>query len=264
MNIGIALTFMFNDRRWPTKMFTGGTLLAGALVFLPLVVGLGLVILVAGYMLETLLNVRDRYTPPLPNWWQNPGGLFVRGLRVVMIWGIYNTPALLVSGAALGINLISPFLKSEAAATLGAVGICLGCLQFSLSLLGNGLFPAALIHYARWGTLGAAFQLGEIVGFIRHNLGDYLLVILVVWFLQFVALFGVIGFGVGVGYTFAWVMMVAAHLYGQLARRVAISTLYPREILSGGVVTQQLPATVGRSGKLPYNLLPPPPGSRPS
>ncbi len=144
----------------------------------------------------------------------------------------------------MGVNLVSPFLASEAAVALGAVGIGLGCVQFALSLVGNGLFPAALIHYAQRGTLGTAFQLGEITGFIKHNLGDYLVVILVVWLLQCVALFGVIGFGVGVCYTFTWVMLVAAHLYGQLARRV----LYPAE-------RQQLPV------KRPYLL--PPPNSRP-
>ena len=112
MDIGTALTFMFADRRGFIKIFGGGTLLVGALLLLPVAVGPGLVLLVAGYMLETLLNVRDRYVPPLPNWRQNPGGLFSRGLRVAVIWGAYNSPALLVSGAALGINLnVEFFLK---------------------------------------------------------------------------------------------------------------------------------------------------------
>ena len=63
MDIGSALTFMFNDRRWPAKLFIGGTILAGALLLSPALAGLGLIALPAGYMLNTLMNVRDRYYP---------------------------------------------------------------------------------------------------------------------------------------------------------------------------------------------------------
>ncbi len=262
MDIGSALMFMFNDRRWPTKLFIGGTILAGALLLSPALAGLGLIALPAGYMLNTLMNVRDRYYPPLPSWQGNLGGLFARGLPIMAIWTVYNGPALIVSGASLGINVVSPILASEAAAALGAVGICLGCVQFVLSLLGNALFPAALIHYARWGAFGAAFQFGEISDFIRRNLGDYLVTILVVWLLQIVALVGVIGFGLGVCYTFTWVAMVAAHLYGQLSRRMATTVIHPGEIVISEPVIQRLPAAVGQPGQPRYNLLPPP-GSRP-
>ncbi|MCP4995503.1 MAG: hypothetical protein GY934_17265, partial [Gammaproteobacteria bacterium] len=103
---------------------------------LPVVVGLGLVVLVAGYMLETILHVRERYMPPLPNWWQYPGRLFTQGVRVMLIWGSYNAPALLVAGGAVGVNLVSGFLVWDAAVALGAVGIGLGCVQFALGLMG--------------------------------------------------------------------------------------------------------------------------------
>jgi hypothetical protein len=262
MDIGSALTFMFYDRRWLAKLFTGGTILVGALLLSPALAGLGLIALPAGYMLETLMNVRDRYYPPLPRWWRNLGRLFARGLPVMAIWIVYNGPALLVSGASLGVNVASPILAPEAAAALGIVGICLGCVQFVLSLLGNALFPAALIHYARRGAFGAAFQFGEIIDFIRRYLGDYLITILVVWLLQIVALLGVIGFGVGVCYTFTWVAMAAAHLYGQLARRVATTVIHPRGMVIGEPLIRRLPARVGRPGQPRYNLLPPP-GSRP-
>jgi len=126
MDIGSALMFMFNDRRWLAKLFIGGTILTGVLLLSPALAGLGLIALPAGYMLETLMNVRDRYYPPLPSWRGNLGGVFARGLPVMAIWTVYNGPALMVSGASLGVNAVSPILASEAAAALGIVGICLG------------------------------------------------------------------------------------------------------------------------------------------
>jgi len=84
--------------------------------------------------------------------------------------------------------------------------------------LGNALFPGALIHYARANRPGDAFQFGDIFRLITGHPGDYLSVIIVIWMTQLAALLGLVLGGIGLFFTGFWSALVAANLYGQLAR----------------------------------------------
>jgi hypothetical protein len=93
-------------------------------------------------------------------------------------------------------------------------------------LIGVVLFPAALIHYVQYESLGAAFRFREIFSFISKNLGDYVIVILLGFAAQFIASLGLMLCGIGFLFTGFWSILVTAHLYGQLARRIP-RTLQP-------------------------------------
>lgn len=219
MNIDFALTYVFDDKGWFGKLFIGGGLATGAFVLSPFLIGLLILLPIGGYLFVTLKNVRDQHPAPLPNWWSNPGDLFIKGLVVFIIWLIYNLPALLVAGTSVGVNIASPWLNPDIAATLGLAGIGLGCVQFAFSLLGSFLLPGALIRYAQYGRFTAAFRIDRILGFIKDNAGDYIIAALVSWIGQLAAVTGLIFFGVGVFFTLFWAALVSAGLYGQLARR---------------------------------------------
>ena len=78
--------------------------------------------------------------------------------------------------------------------------------------------PAVLIRFAVKGDFGSMFQFGEIWDFIRANLGDYLLAILIYVVASIIAGFGIIACGIGVLFTSFWAYLVFAFLMGNLWR----------------------------------------------
>ncbi len=220
MDIGSAFTFMFDDQDWIKKIAIGGGITLAAVILSPILIGLVLILPLSGYMLETLKNVRDGRPIPLPEW-SDFGNLFSKGLMIFVIGLVYNLPALLVSCLSAGVNLAAPNLDSDMAEMMVVVAGCLSCVQVILSLLGNALLPAAIIRYAQYETLGSAFQFGEIFSFVSKNIGDYIIVILLGWVASLIAAFGLILCVIGVVFTGFWSVLVAANLYGQLARKTA-------------------------------------------
>ena len=222
MDIGSAFTYMFDDQDWIKKLAIGGGITLGALILTPILVGLALFLPLGGYMLATLKNVRDGRPTPLPEW-TNFGDLFMAGLMIFVIYLVYNIPSILLSCVSGGINVFSTNgdVDSDVMATLGIVSACIGCLQIIVSLAANAVLPAAIIRYAEFGSLSAAFQFGEIFNFIKDNIGDYIIVVLVAWVAGLIGGLGIILCVIGVFFTFFWSTLVTANLYGQLARKVS-------------------------------------------
>lgn len=222
MDIGSAFTFAFDDEEWIKKLAIGGVILLFAAPLSIVLVGLALLLPVFGYMIETLKNVRDGQPKPLPAW-EDFGNLFSKGLMVFVIGLVYNIPVILIACASAGVNIGSQQLDSDTAASLAFAVVCLNCVQFIFSILAYALIPAGLIRYAQYDTLGSAFQFGEIFNFIRENIGDYVIVLLLGIVAGIIALFGLILCGIGLFFTTFWSYLVNAHLYGQLARKVSVS-----------------------------------------
>lgn len=222
MDIGSAFTYMFDDADWIKKIAIGGGITLGALILSPILIGLALFLPLSGYMLETLKNVRDGRPTPLPEW-TNFGDLFSKGLMLVVIYLIYNLPSILFSCISGGLNVATanPDMDQDMIATLGIISACVTCVQVIISLAANALLPAAIIRYAEFGSLGAAFQFGEIFNFIKNNIGDYIIVVLLGWVAGLLAGLGVILCVVGLFFTFFWSTLVTANLYGQLARKAS-------------------------------------------
>jgi hypothetical protein len=222
MDIGSAFTYMFDDQDWIKKIAIGGGITLAAVILLPIVVGLALFLPLSGYMLETLKNVRDGRPTPLPEW-ANFGDLFSKGLMVFVIWLVYNLPSIIFSCASAGINIATanPDIDPDMATTLGIISACVSCIQIIVSLIANALLPAGIIRYAEYGSLGSAFQFGEIFNFIKNNIGDYIIVVLLGWVAGLLAAFGLILCLVGIFFTGFWSTLVTANLYGQLARKAS-------------------------------------------
>jgi hypothetical protein len=213
---------MFDDQDWIKKIAIGGGITLAALILTPILVGLALFLPLSGYMLETLKNVRDGRPTPLPEW-TNFGDMFSKGLMIFVIGLVYNLPSILFSCISGGINIAvaNPDIDPDIAATLGIVSACVSCLQIIVSLAGNALLPGAIIRYAEFGSLGSAFQFGEIFNFIKNNIGDYIIVVLLGWVAGLIAAMGLILCIVGVFFTGFWSVLVTANLYGQLARKAS-------------------------------------------
>lgn len=218
MDIGSAFTYMFDDEEWVKKIAIGGAVALVAAILSPVLIGIILFLPLSGYMVETLRNVRDGQARPLPEW-NDWGGFFKSGLMVAVIAIAYNIPAIILACGGGIIQGVAPQMDADVAESLTFVAICLNCIQFLVSIICNFFVPAAIIRYAQFDTIGAAFQFGEIFNFIKTNIGDYIIVFLLNWVAGILAALGLILCFVGVFFTLFWSYLVTGNLYGQLARR---------------------------------------------
>jgi len=102
--------------------------------------------------------------------------------------------------------------------------------------------PAAVISYATKEEFSAFFQFGEVFAFIRDNLSDYIVAILLVLAAGLVAsLVGGIACGVGAIFTGFWATLVSSHLMGQLQAQAATAAG------PGGFATTDLSSEEGDS-----------------
>ena len=206
MDFGRAFTFAFDDKEWVTKLLIGGILSLIPIVNL----------VVVGYTLKTLKNVADGVEPPLPGW-DDFADYFVKGLISCLGVAVWAIPILAVTGMFGVFGLVAGY--DPGYGYEGAVNLCflgLNCLSFVYGLLLGVILPAALTGYAITDEFGSFFRFGEIFGFIKSNLGNYAMAILLALMAQFVAGFGVILCFIGVVFTEFWAGLVGAHLFGQV------------------------------------------------
>lgn len=206
-------TFVFDDPRWVQKILIGGLFQLAAF----LLIG---IFFILGYMARLTRNVAARMQYPLPEW-DDLGAYFSEGVKLFVVALIYALPIVLIIGA-----MIVPMIFVAAAGQghetaddiTGMMMGCVGCLIAPISLLMSFWIPAALLMTIMTGELGAAFDFGRIWRFIRGNIANYLLAVVVYLVARFAAGFGVMLFCIGVIFTAFWAAVVAAHAFGQAWR----------------------------------------------
>jgi hypothetical protein len=221
VDFGRAFTFVTEDPDWVKKILIGGgfALLSSILVGIPFVLG---------YFGRTLRNAAAGAARPLPDW-DDLGGLFSEGLRLTAVYLVYllgvflviagvgcalMAPAMLVGGA--GSNDFDP---SEAVGALGGLAVvALYGLVMLLSLAMAVYMPAAIARAAVRGAIGAGFEWAAVIGFIRANLGNYLLSVVVYLVAAFLAQFGVLLCCVGVFPAAFWSYLTLAMALGETIR----------------------------------------------
>lgn len=189
-NLGRAFTFMFEDKDWPSKIILGGVfvLLCVILIGIPFLLG---------YLLEVARRAYKNEEIPLPDW-DDMGGKFTQGLIFFIILVIYSIPGLILS--------ILP---------------CLGnCLCVIYALLVALIMPYLMIRYAETRDFNIAFKFEPMVRYIRENIGDIVIVILIAIGMHILAYFGLILLIIGVFLTMFWAMLGKAYLFGKLMQKV--------------------------------------------
>jgi hypothetical protein len=194
IDFGRCFAFVTEDPDWVKKILIGGgfTLASMMLVGLPFI---------AGYWSRLLKRVAAGEARPLPEW-DDLGGIFGDGLRLVGLYFAYVFAVGLVIGLlACPLGLMFGGLgafsrRSEAMAGFEAFGVMgmlgLYAVFFVLMLALNLVLPAAAVRVTMTGDFAQGFAFREIVGFIRANLGNYLLSIVVYLVASFLSQFGVL------------------------------------------------------------------------
>jgi hypothetical protein len=212
------LAFVFEDPRWVSKVLLGGLFQLASVI----IIGIPFVL---GYLARLARNVANDVALPLPEW-DDLGDYFAEGLRLIgvgivyvipffVIFGLFMIPVLAISGA---MHMSHDFDPHDAEGLIS----CVYCLVFPLSLAYMVWMPAALLFAAMEERFGAAFEFARIWNFIKNNIGNYLLAVVVTIVARVAASFGLILFCVGVLFTLFWAMLVAVHAFAQTWRLAAV------------------------------------------
>lgn len=234
MNSGEAIRFVFEDEEWVSKL-----LLGAVISIIPLFGGAA----VMGYAIAVLRNVEAGSQQPLPSW-DRVGEYFVDGLLFWIATLIYSIPLLVVI-CPIALVWILPLAAGESeelsamlTGLAGVVSAGLGCLGLVYGLLLWALNPVLQIRFAETGELSPCLRFGEVFRFLLDHIGPIIVAQLLVWAAGLVVasiltgVIGVLGLVPICGWMVAsllglvmipvgvWLMLFAAHLYGQIGRQV--------------------------------------------
>ncbi|HET9221192.1 MAG TPA: DUF4013 domain-containing protein [Roseiflexaceae bacterium] len=227
MDIGKTFSYVFEDERWISKVLIGG------LVFIVPILNFA----VFGYTLKVAQNVAQGNSRPLPEWGGEFGDHFMRGLYWVVIQLVYLLPAILLYGifacVLVGAGSAASENGSDAAGAIGTLGVCLLPLVFLLFLVGGVLAYGGIARFAATNSLSEAFKFAEVIALVRNNLGDWIMLLLVIILSGIVAQLGFIACGVGVLFTSFYAQCVNGHALGQLIAKFGL--------LGNPYATQQVP-----------------------
>ena len=209
MDYGKAFTFVFEDKKWVTKVVIGGILSLIPIVNL----------IVIGYGLKALKNVAEGAAEPLPEW-DDFADYFVQGLMSALGGLVWAIPSIALSMVMAFLDAVTRN-QMDPQSVAAPIGICLSglaCLSGLYGLFLGIVLPAATTKYAVTGEFGAFFRFAEIFKYITSNLGPYIIALLLGVVAGFIAGFGLVFCFVGVVFTGFWAMLVGNHLLGQVYR----------------------------------------------
>jgi hypothetical protein len=211
------------DPEWVKKILIGGvvTLACAVLVGVPFVLG---------YFSRTRRNVIAGEATPMPEWEPTIGGSSTRACASPRC-ACSTRSGVVAILAALGCVVAAPFMVlggghrdvSDALGVLGGLGLVgLYGLVMLVSLALAVYLPAALARSALRGTVADGFAWREILGFIRANLGNYLITLVIYLLASFLSQVGFLLCCVGIFPATFWGYMVLAVALGQTVRLSAV------------------------------------------
>ena len=211
-DFGGCLKAFTSDPSWLSKLLVGTLVALGGCLLLPLP-------LLVGYQFRVLKLSAAGAPRAFPEW-EDWGGLFVDGLKV--IGALLPLQLALFAGVGLPI-----FAVMGAAGALGDErgGPFVMLLMFPLILIGMVAvvafavyIQAAMVALARTDEIGAAFRLAENVAFLKRNAGPMLLAFAVLLVSNTLAQFGMCLCYVGLIPTTLWSQLTFHYAVGQVAR----------------------------------------------
>jgi hypothetical protein len=210
-DFGKPFTYVFEDPAWLQKILIGG------LFYLAGIVIVGWFFLF-GYVARTARNVINGVAHPLPEW-ENLGDYFAEGLRLFGVALVYILPFFLLAVSVMIPAGLLGATDNEPMQMIGSgLAGCLPCLLVPLSLLVMFFMPASLLFAAVEQRFGAAFEFGRIWPFIKGNIGNYLLAVVIYLVARFLVGFGVLLLCIGVIFTGFWSFLITAHAFAQVYR----------------------------------------------
>ena len=217
-----CFTFAVEDPDWVKKILFGGlfTLLSA------LIVG---IFFVSGYWVRFLRRVVAGDPRPLPEW-DDLGGIFNDGLKVVGVYFTYVAGMIVVVlalgcaagllGAGIGSLSRASEGASSAAAAIGGLGMAgaYGLLML-LALVLAVFLPAVFVRVVLKDRFSEAFAFREHLAFIKANLANYALSLVVYLVANFASQFGALLCCVGLFPAVFWSYLIFGYALGETVRQ---------------------------------------------
>jgi hypothetical protein len=210
IDLARALRSVTDDPGWVAKLAIGSGLALASCLLIPLP-------LIAGYKLRVIRGAaHDR--PGLPEW-DDWGGLFMEGLLLLALCLAHLLPLALAAGIGFGgVALVTRAASGPDAETVrglafGAIALCLAPIAIAWGVYVH----AAMVRMAVAERLGAGFEVGENLGFLRRNPLNWLVAFVILWAGGVVANLGYLACIIGVIPATVWAGWVADHAFGQIA-----------------------------------------------
>ncbi|MCL5986722.1 MAG: DUF4013 domain-containing protein [Actinobacteria bacterium] len=143
MNYGLAFRYLFDDKKRVQKLLLGG--LIALVPILNFVIG--------GYLIQVIRNIRDKLEYPLPEWGEEFGAKWVRGLLLYVILFIYMIPLVILQ--MIPVMIIVPMMLTSI-----STGALAGANQNAAPEALTALFGGFL------GTMGFAFVVAFVIFFL--------------------------------------------------------------------------------------------------
>lgn len=227
MDFGKAFTFMFEDPEWLHKLGIGTAIGLVSILLMPFLIGIIPLMILLGYTIETLKNVKNGVEHPMPAW-EDWGGFLSRGFKVMAATFIWSLPILLLYiPLAIG-SLLMKQGQQQGGEAIGIIlVVCASCLLLLWALFVTLITPAIYVRIAETDRFSSAFAFGAMWQFTRDNLGNIIVSLLLVYIVAgligaIVGMLGLIALLVGALITIPlailWQYLVQAHLFGQIAK----------------------------------------------
>ena len=229
VDLARGFRFVPEDPDWVKKVLIGGVfmLLSGVLIG---------AVFVAGYGVRLLRNTARGEPRPLPEW-DDLGGIFGEGLRAMALYLAYALPVMIVpiscmvvvAMASAGLSGTGSRGASEAFGALAAMAV-MGVYAFmAIVMLALSLYlPAALARFTMLGRLSAGFEVRENFAFIRRNLSNYAMTLLLYLLASFAAQLGIVLCCVGFFPASFWAFCILCWGLGEVVRQDPLMAPRPR------------------------------------
>ena len=165
MDFGRGVSYIRQDPAWLAKV------LIGSLISLVPILNFAAL----GYALDVLRNVYNGVETPLPEWGENFGDHFVRGLLAVVIQFIYALPIVVLMCVMFALGWLTVLATgSEDGAGMPIAMLCMMPFLFAGTLFLSLLGMIGAARYAITNDFGQALRVGEVVAEFRRGLGMWL------------------------------------------------------------------------------------------
>jgi len=207
-NIGEAFSHQFKDPKWLEKIFVGGVFVFLSIFIIPTP-------LLIGYAVRNIRAVMAKEENPLPEW-NDLGKMYIEGLKLFLVMMVYSLPIFVIIFFVVLIILSASFLESASLVTLSVLfSFAMYGLIMLYSIILAFVTPVLYIKFANGGSISALFDFKDIFSYVKNNITNILIIILVNYAVGAIAGFSVF-FIILIFPVAFYAGTVQSYLYGRL------------------------------------------------
>lgn len=208
-NIGNAFSYQFKDKQWANKFLLGSLFVFLFIFIIPIP-------FIIGYMLRNIRNTMNKSENPMPEW-RDLGTMYMEGLKFFVYCLGYSIPVILIILVMLlGIGLSIAFDEPDLMGFMMIPFFGLQGVIMIYALLMNLISPVLYIKYANGEPAKNLYNFKEIYNFIKNNIGNILLAIVLNMAAGFIINIGMMVFFIGLFPAAFYASTIVSYAYGQV------------------------------------------------